>query len=271
MDSKKYRHSALSAAIASVLAIAGTTATSPSAFAKGPPLPSESQSISRNASDAIIGTGVTDAIIGTGVTDAIIGTGVTDAIIGTGVTDAIIGTGVTDAIIGTGVTDAIIGTGVHDSKNNKKDPDHSRIVALRGPVEKIDQENSSITVYGRQFALDPSTELFQLALSEISAGQTFDVEVLTEANDLQKLKKAVMRPVSDMHVPGVSKVVVTGQISSVDTLSGTAKIEGVTFDYSAILSAHPVSLDVGDLVQVVGTQPQTGGMVLVGQIKTFVK
>ena len=236
--------------------------------------------------DAIIGTGKdssTDAIIGTGKdssTDAIIGTGKTastNAIIGTGKdssTDAIIGTGKTSstsAIIGTGrtaSTNAIIGTGKAASTNAivGTGRDGDRNVALAGPIEAVDGDKGTFTVLSRTLRVSGDKSVLNRLSAEMAAGRTPQASVVSELGTRGELDKPIVLFVGEQYVPGVSEVVVTGRVTTVDASKGLAKIGTSTFDYTSLLSTDGVDLQVGSVVRVRGTQPQSGRPILAVQV-----
>jgi hypothetical protein len=241
MNGKGYKSPQVAAAIAAVLAISASW--SPGTYAKSRP------------SDAIIGTGYTDAIIGTGYTDAIIGTGYTDAIIGTGYTDAIIGTGYTDAIIGTGYTDAIIGTGYTDAIIGTGYTDKSQIL-LAGTIDAFDVKKNTVEVLGRTFALPTSS----VVIEQLLAGRQLQVSVVGTLGADGTTKNTSLQVATTEYVAGVSQVIVSGRIKRTDSDIATFYIGKVAVDYSAIImSQHPAE---GDVVSVLGTQPQRGGVIL---------
>jgi hypothetical protein len=65
----------------------------------------------------------------------------------------------------------------------------------------------------------------------------------------------------DSYVPGATEVSVTGIPSSVDLLSGTARIGELTVDYTPSLGGSGFG-GIGAAVTVIGTQPALGGTML---------
>jgi hypothetical protein len=200
--------------------------------------------------DAIIGTGK-DAIIGTGK-DAIIGTG-KDAIIGTG-KDAIIGTG-KDAIIGTG-KDAIIGTG----------KDVERLAALVGPIETADSEKGTFTVHSRRFQMPAGGSAINLIASELGSGNGLTATVMSRLGKRGELVNPIVLLSRDHYVPGVSEVVVSGKVTAVDPAKGQAKLGPVSFDFTSLLSDDNLEIQVGSVVRVRGTLPQSAQPILATQV-----
>jgi hypothetical protein len=250
MKENGYKRTAISVAVMSALAVGAAILPTSGALAK----PASSRAIIGTGADAIIGTGA-DAIIGTGA-DAIIGTGMQkarkgQAIIGTGA-DAIIGTGA-DAIIGTGA-DAIIGTGLQKNSGVS--------LALKGPVTNVDLAAGTVSVLGRQLRV-PSAALLADISDALAAGTTPEIAVLSRIGSDGKLVDATARRIYEQYVAGVTRVVVTGKLTSVDGAAAKATINGITVDYSTLLSNADVNLSAGQVVTLVGTLPQAGTKLIV--------
>ena len=56
------------------------------------------------------------------------------------------------------------------------------------------------------------------------------------------------------YVPGASTVMVAGRLTSVDSSTGKARIGGVQFDYTSLLANQDVSLKLGTVMAIAGTQ-----------------
>ncbi len=66
---------------------------------------------------------------------------------------------------------------------------------------------------------------------------------------------------SDSYIPGATEVSVTGIPSSIDYLSGTARIGDLTVDYTPSLGGSEFG-GIGAAVTIIGTQPALGGTML---------
>jgi hypothetical protein len=296
MKENGYKRTAISVAVMSALAVGAAILPTSGALAK----PASSRAIIGTGADAIIGTGAdaiigtgADAIIGTGMqkarkgqaiigtgADAIIGTGA-DAIIGTGMqkarkgqaiigtgADAIIGTGA-DAIIGTGAdaiigtgADAIIGTGADAIIGTGLQKNSGVSLALKGPVTNVDLAAGTVSVLGRQLRV-PSAALLADISDALAAGTTPEIAVLSRIGSDGKLVDATARRIYEQYVAGVTRVVVTGKLTSVDGAAAKATINGITVDYSTLLSNADVNLSAGQVVTLVGTLPQAGTKLIV--------
>ena len=237
-----------------------TVMTSSSLFAL--PALAHVDGMSSAATNAIIGTGkaaYSNAIIGTGKepsTNAIIGTGkaaYSNAIIGTGKEPS------TNAIIGTGkaaYSNAIIGTG--------KEVEH--LVALVGPIETADPELGTFKVHSRRLQLPAGGSTINLIASELDSGNALTAAVFARLGRHGELVNPVVLLSRDHYVAGRSEVVVSGQVTAVDSANGQAKLGAVTFDFTNLLSDHEVEIQVGSVVRVRGTLPQPAQPILATQV-----
>jgi hypothetical protein len=72
---------------------------------------------------------------------------------------------------------------------------------------------------------------------------------------------------SDRYVPGATKVVLKGKITSVNGSVGTLFIGKQAVDYTGLLASGTASVKVGDDLTIVGTQPAINGVVLAETIR----
>jgi hypothetical protein len=283
MNEKICRHSVLSLAVVSALAVGAALLPDATALAKSSrsaPSGARANAIIGTGADAIIGTGA-DAIIGTGA-DAIIGTGA-DAIIGTGLqkagrgkgnaiigtgADAIIGTGA-DAIIGTGAdaiigtgADAIIGTGADAIIGTGLQKAGGAFLALMGPVDKVDRASGTVTVLNRRIRVPATSGLIDYLQQSAASGNSVELAIYARVDAAGILSSATARVLPGQYVAGVSKVVVSGMVSSIDAGTATAVVRGTVVNYSSLLSTTQVHLAAGDVVTFVGTLPQSGEQML---------
>ena len=256
MNEKGCRRSALSAAVVSALAVGSSLLPISHAIAK----PSSAHAIIGTGADAIIGTGA-DAIIGTGA-DAIIGTGLQkakkpNAIIGTGA-DAIIGTGA-DAIIGTGA-DAIIGTGLQKGS--------SAAPLMKGPIDRVDVTKGTISLLGREFKIPSTSQLADSVQEAITSGRAVDMAVFGKIDGNGNVISAAMKIVDAQYIPGVTQVVLSGKIATLDASTARAIVQGITVDFTNLLASGNIDLKRGDIVTFTGTLPQKGQqLIATGLIK----
>jgi len=219
-----------------------------------------SRAIGGTGSTAIGGTGFT-AIGGTGST-AIGGTGVA-AIGGTGST-AIGGTGVA-AIGGTGST-AIGGTGADAIGGTGRNKVSGAALVLKGPVEKVDSEAGTIVVLGRQLSVPVASKLMERIGTAMDAGNTVEIAISGQFDASGRLQRASAMVTEDQYIAGVSKVVVSGRISSFNSTTATAVVNGIVVGFSSALVGPVPNLSVGDVATFVGTLPQAGQQMLASTV-----
>jgi hypothetical protein len=180
-------------------------------------------------------------------------------------TDAIIGTGVQrsasiDAIIGTGKqkvsTDAIIGTGKQGAE---------LAAALIGPIVSFDSEARTITIHDRELRI-PDDATLALVEAGLVSGNPLQATVIAALGKRGELLNPSLVLEKDPYVAGQSDVVVSGRVTSVDSVNGRAKIGKIDFDFTSALSTQEVEIVAGSVVQIRGTQPQNGQPVMATKV-----
>ncbi len=151
-------------------------------------------------------------------------------------------------------------------------PNHlrnSQLVVL-GPVEKVDLANGVLIIAGQTVTVNAATSI---SLDGAAAGgnalslQQIQVGDLVAAYGQIGAPSTSVNRLGSSYVAGATNIFVTGRVSSVDAAIGSAKINGLTVDYTAGLSDPTFSgLSVGDLVSVSGIQPVAEGQLLANKI-----
>jgi len=128
-------------------------------------------------------------------------------------------------------------------------------VILSGPIESVNRSANSIVVLGHQLAVRSAAGFLP--------GQVVNV-LGTVLNDGSVRAAIVQNTVR--YATSSDQVAVTGVVRAVDRLGGRVTIDGAKVDYTALLGNGRFSPPkVGELVQVLGTQPRAGGIVLAAQ------
>ena len=144
---------------------------------------------------------------------------------------------------------------IFSSVESSGEPASARLfesVAL-GPVEAIVNTNKSsgIVVLGQYFATDASGYSvgdYVLAASSDAFGTNSIVSVMAEP-----------------YTAGSSQVLLRAPVASLDATTATMTVGSVGVDYSAALSvSQTFEPEVGHLIEVTGTQPSSGGLILIG-------
>ena len=125
-------------------------------------------------------------------------------------------------------------------------------VLLTGPVDAIDRLNGVFESMGQVVMAS------QGMLADLQVGAFVAVEG-TVISSGWYFADAVN--VSDqMYIPGATEVFVSGMISSVNQMNGTAQMGGLTIDYTPSLGGS--SAPSGEMWSFRGTRPSQGGMMI---------
>ena len=128
-------------------------------------------------------------------------------------------------------------------------------VILSGPIESVNRSANSIVVLGHQLVVRDAAGYLP--------GHVVNVfgEVLNNGSTRAAIVQNTLR-----YATGGDRVAVTGVVRAVDRLSGQVTVDGAKVDYTALLGNGRFSPpEIGELVQVLGTQPTAGGIVLAAQ------
>src|SRR5690606_5911314 len=119
-------------------------------------------------------------------------------------------------------------------------------VVLYGPITFLDE--GSISILGNRFSAEH-------ALLGDAIGKAAYVQ--GRQNDGLLVATSVM-VFDDYAVPGSSAVLAAGRVEEVDSNVGIVRLSGLEVDVTSL----NVSLQVGDRIAIVGTQPVMGGTIL---------
>jgi hypothetical protein len=120
---------------------------------------------------------------------------------------------------------------------------------LLGPVEAVKEREGVVIVLGQKLA--------QRAVGSVEVGQTLAVFGSVSADGAFSVS-GVQR--LGLYVPGATNIVVTGVVQKVNIALGRAVVGGLSVDTTTL--DQPDAIAVGSLVQVGGTQPVSGGLML---------
>ena len=123
---------------------------------------------------------------------------------------------------------------------------------LLGPVEAIKDREGVVVVLGQK--------LSQRAVGQVEIGQT--LAVFGSVNADGALAVSSVQSLG-FYVPGATNIVVTGVVQKVNPALGRATVGGLSVDTTAVTTIdQSEAVSVGALVQVAGTQPVGGGLLL---------
>ena len=120
-----------------------------------------------------------------------------------------------------------------------------------GPVETYDVKHGLARILGQ-------TVLIQRA-ADLAVGELVSV-VGTSGSD-GKITASVVTG-QGLYVAGSSKIFLSGSVQKINAAVGTVTVNGIIVDFTSLLADSLVSPAVGTPVQVGGTQPTVGGVVL---------
>jgi hypothetical protein len=129
-------------------------------------------------------------------------------------------------------------------------------LVLIGPVESVDSTNSIATVLGQKVQFGKLTKP-QLGSSVAVFGRVQqDGSIIAHSMRTSKL-----------YVAGADTVLLTGSVRAVDSPVAHLTVGGVQVDYSAAMAASFLTPRSGNSIQLIGTQPAPGGVVIAYQIQ----
>jgi hypothetical protein len=120
-----------------------------------------------------------------------------------------------------------------------------------GPVESYDAKHGFARVLGQTVIMQRSVDL--------AVGDLASVVGISGADG--KITASVVTD-QGLYIAGSSKIFLSGNVQKINLAVGTATVNGVTIDFTSLLADSPTSPTVGTSVQVGGTQPAIGGVVL---------
>jgi hypothetical protein len=151
---------------------------------------------------------------------------------------------------------------------------HAQETSVVGPVEKVDQRESSFTVLGQTFAFRPSALVamggkmysFSDVLRIVRPGAYVAV-VGIETTSGQLIAQEIQvsrRP----YVPGASEVFISGLVTSYDASTGQARVGAQQIDVTpAFATSAYLELSVGSRIEAFGRQASTGGVVWLSDLR----
>ena len=138
-----------------------------------------------------------------------------------------------------------------------------------GEVQRIDPSKGVIVVAGQRVAISKETifSVNRVAVSGAEALRTIqDGDILAIIGALDAPAASVDRR-NESYVPGATTIFVKGKVTSVEQSLGRARIGDLNVDYTPALSNRDFGVvEVGQIVEVIGTQPSPQGVLLANSI-----
>ena len=137
-----------------------------------------------------------------------------------------------------------------------------------GPVEQVNPKASTIAVLGQTYKLGPTTSIKTqagepLALNLLAPDTIVAVEGAESAHGVATVTDVISLPQLD--VPGATRLFVSGVVSS-ENSAGQIRVGRLVVDINATLTSDSQAFAVGNFVEIVGTQPNPGGLFLAQSI-----
>ena len=129
----------------------------------------------------------------------------------------------------------------------------------------MDTRSGVVSVFGRAFKASP--DKVSAIANKIGGGEQPMVAVLGALQKDGSLSAKSMVILDASYVPGATKVLLKGKVTSVDSASGKLSVGKQLVDYSSVLSKSDVAFAVGMSITVVGTQPLAEGLILADAIR----
>jgi len=139
-----------------------------------------------------------------------------------------------------------------------------------GQVQRIDLSKGILVVAGQNVAISNETAFSQgqITIAEpASAFRTIQLGDVLAISGPSDAPAASVTRLNAAYVPGSTTIFVKGKIAAVENSTGVARIDELSVDFTPAMSDPKfVMLDAGQVVEVIGTQPSPGGLLLADSI-----
>ena len=140
---------------------------------------------------------------------------------------------------------------------------HAATLAV-GPVEQVNLKSSTLVVLGQTYRIDTATVIKNRAGAAVALG-TLAPDTLvsirgTETAAGQTTVQSV-ESLPQLDVPGATPLFVTGVVSR-ESPTGQITLGNLTVDIVPTLTSDAPTVQIGNLVEITGTQPNPGGLFL---------
>jgi hypothetical protein len=142
---------------------------------------------------------------------------------------------------------------------------------ILGSVQKIDVGSNVLIVAGQQVSIGKDTLVSYNGLSVTDRNASLNMiqvgDMLAVHGSLDEPAEAIQR-LSTSYVPGATLIFVSGRVMSVKASVGVAKVGGLTVDFTpAMAAAKFTSVESGEVIEALGTQPVAGGALIAESIE----
>ena len=140
---------------------------------------------------------------------------------------------------------------------------HAATLAV-GPVEQVNLKTSTLIVLGQTYHIDAATMIKNRAGTATTLGALApNTLVSIDGSETAAGQTTVqrVRSLPELDVPGATPLLVTGVVSA-ESPTGQIKIGSLTVDIVSTLTSDAQRFQIGNLVEISGTQPNPGGLFL---------
>ena len=133
-----------------------------------------------------------------------------------------------------------------------------------GPVTQVNLKASTLVVLGQTYYVDASTLITNRAGRPVTLGSLTPNTLVSIAGTETATGQATVASVKslpELDIPGATALLVTGVVST-ETPTGEIKVGDLNVDIVATLTSDAPKFQVGNVVEITGTQPNPNGMFL---------
>ena len=140
---------------------------------------------------------------------------------------------------------------------------HAATLAV-GPVEQVNLKLSTLVVLGQTYHIDAATAIKNRAGAAVALGTLAPNTLVsiggTETSTGQATVQSVVK-LPQLDIPGATPLFVTGVVSN-ESPTGQIKLGNLSVDIVPTLTSDAPTVQVGNLVEITGTQPNPDGLFL---------
>ena len=133
-----------------------------------------------------------------------------------------------------------------------------------GPVEQVNLKTSTLIVLGQTYHIDAATVIKNRGGAAVTLGALAPNTLVSIDGSETAAGRATVQGVTslpELDVPGATPLLVTGVVSA-ESPTGQIKIGGLAVDIVSTLTSDAPKFQIGNLVEITGTQPNPGGLFL---------
>ena len=133
-----------------------------------------------------------------------------------------------------------------------------------GPVAQVNPKASTLVVLGQTYHVDASTLITNRAGRPVALGALAPNTLVSIAGTETATGQATVasvRSLPELDIPGATALLVTGVVST-ETPTGEIKVGDLNVDIVGTLTSDIPKFQIGNVVEITGTQPNPNGLFL---------